>query len=501
MQFKQTKFEIYRQDSSTTNWANYTKENHLQYNAYVKPTEIGMDAVKFMATVKSLSRGITPLLDLTKGKGKTVKIKTSDWQWKLYGIPVRPAFVLEDYEPTNVTKGIHLTKFKIKLDCGFYVIGDVIVPDGPKIFQCRVQEDPIPDGNGFIYTLQLATDEKTLFLPQKFVQPGIKWRKLFSTYGEGRVGAGSTMFNELPHFIMRSWLSHVAKKYRITGDAARNKLVITPMIYDKGNQSIKKGGDMWTTWAEMIADQEWKMEEEYLLMYSRSTRSIIDEQTGSKVNQGPGLQELLEEGNIEYYNKFSIRLVTDFLRGIFFNRVGFENRDIYMLTGQVGIEMFSDSIKYIANGNYSDTSQFFIEEVKGKNARSQGGSLAFGNNYTRYNMQWGTLNVVHFPQYDNTEIHTQINPDTGLPVESQRFTFLNLGLGDGLSGDNLSYMEREGSETFGYMCGTHTPYGPNSGQFPMSYPGDYFDIYRSKQMGIQLTDPKLTGELIFNLQY
>ena len=104
------------------------------------------------------------------------------------------------------------------------------------------------------------------------------------------------------------------------------------MIYDKGNQSIKKGGDMWTTWAEMIADQEWKMEEEYLLMYSRSTRSIIDEQTGSKVNQGPGLQELLEEGNIEYYNKFSIRLVTDFLRGIFFNRVGFENRDIYMLT-------------------------------------------------------------------------------------------------------------------------------------------------------------------------
>ena len=97
MQFKQTKFEIYRQDSSTTNWANYTKENHLQYNAYVKPTEIGMDAVKFMATVKSLSRGITPLLDLTKGKGKTVKIKVVESN----GQPVLKKSIMEKFKAST----------------------------------------------------------------------------------------------------------------------------------------------------------------------------------------------------------------------------------------------------------------------------------------------------------------------------------------------------------------------------------------------------------------
>lgn len=55
------------------------------------------------------------------------------------------------------------------------------------------------------------TDDPTFFIPQKFFEPGEQWKKLFSTYSEARVGAGSTMYNESPYFIMRSWLTHTAK--------------------------------------------------------------------------------------------------------------------------------------------------------------------------------------------------------------------------------------------------------------------------------------------------
>ena len=501
MQFKQSKFQLFRQDGKELSWANYTMENHLGYNAYIKPTQIAQDAVQFIATTKSLSKGITPLMDLTKGQGKTITIDTREWEWKLYGTSCRPAIVIENVEDGNETCGIQFTKFKLKLDSDYYVIGDVLAPRGPKQFQARIQEEPIPDGNGYIYTLALMTDDPTFYLPSKFLQPGEQWKKMFSTYSEARVGAGSTMYNESPYFIMRSWLTHTAKKYRITGDAARARLVVRPLIVDSKTGKTDKGSDMWYHYAEAVAEREWKEEQEYILMYSRSTKKVIDEQTGLPVNQGPGLQELMEEGNVHYYNNFTIRLVENFLRDIFFNRVKPENRNIYMLTGQIGLEMFDKAVKNIVNGNFSDQAVYYIDDSGNKVDRSQGGTLSYGNYYKAYNMQWGTLIPVWFPLYDDLEKHTEINPDTGYPTESQRFTFLNLGLGDGMTSDNIMYVERKDSESFGYMCGTYTPYGPNKGNMPMSYPGDYFDVYRTKQLGIQLTDPKLTGELIFNMHY
>lgn len=113
---------------------------------------------------------------------------------------------------------------------------------------------------------------------------------------------------------------------------------------------------------------------------------------------------------------------------------------------------------------------------------------------------WGQLSVMHFPLYDDLEKQTEINPETGRPTESQRFTFLNLGLGEGITNDNLMFVEREKGESYGYVAGTFSPYGPASNEL-MSHSGDYYEVIRTKKCGIQLTDPKLTGELIFNMHY
>lgn len=500
MQNSPSKFLIHKDTRDNLNWANYTKENHLYYNGYVKPTELNKGAIKFLSTTKSLSSGTTPLLDLLKGKGKTEVISTSNWTWKMRGLNCRPAVVLRDEEPDNVTLGIQFTKFKIKLDTDFYVVGDIIYPSGPKKFQVRIQEEGVKDGDGMIYTVQLVTDDPSMYLPKKFVQPGTQWRKLFATYGEGRIGAGSTHNAETPEFEFYSWMSHIAKRYKVTGDAARTRLVIDPVY--KGENGMYKSTDkrMWTYMQEAIFDNQWNNEIENLLMYSRSTQRIIDEQTGSVVRQGPGLQELMEEGNILYYNNFSVKLVENFIRDIHFNRVKPENRNIYMLTGQIGMEMWNNAIANIANGKFSDMSAFYIDEKGNKADRSQGGTLTFGNYWKGYNMQWGTLIPVWFPPYDDLEKHTEINPATGYPTESQRFTFLNLGLGEGLTNDNLVYMERERSASYGYVSGTFSPFGPANNEL-MAHAGDYYEVIRTKQCGIQLTDPKMTGELVFNMHY
>ncbi len=500
MQNKISKFQLYRQDGGNLTWGNYTKENHLYYNGYVKPVELAVDSVNFVATSKSLTRGTTPLLDLTKGKGKTINISGNEWTWKLYGMNCRPAVVLEDVELGNVTLGIQLTKFKIKLDCDHYVIGDVLAPRGPKQFQVRIQEEPIKDGDGWIYTVQLVTDDPTFYMPKKFVKEGEQWKKLFSTYGEGRIGAGSTVNSDMPYFVMQSWVSHIAKRYKVTGDAASTRLVVQPLVMGDDGKYSKSKGNYWTYAQDAEFEHQWKQDIENLSMYSRSTRRVIDEQTGNMVRQGPGLQELLEEGNIQYYNKFSVKLVEDFLSDIFFNRVKFKDRNIVMLTGQVGMQLWNDAIANIANGKFSDMASYYIDDNGKKADRSQGGTMGFGNYYKTYNMMWGQLSVVHFPLYDDLEKQTEINPNTGRPTESQRFTMLNLGLGEGITNDNLMFVEREKGESYGYVAGTFSPYGPANKEL-MSHTGDYYEVIRTKKCGMQLTEPKLTGELIFNMHY
>ena len=71
-------------------------ENHLAYNAYIKPTKLGEDAMQFVCTTKSLSRNLTPLTDMTTGKGKVKMIDTSEWEWKLYGVIVDPIIDIID---------------------------------------------------------------------------------------------------------------------------------------------------------------------------------------------------------------------------------------------------------------------------------------------------------------------------------------------------------------------------------------------------------------------
>lgn len=502
MQFRKSKFELYKQNDPKTSWANYTMENHLAYNAYIKPTKLGEDAMQFVCTTKSLSRNLTPLTDMTKGKGKVKMIDTSEWEWKLYGIGYRPAIVLEDYEVDNLFLGKGQSKFKIKLDCDYFRVGDILIPRGPKQFQVRVQEEPYADGDGTVYTVSLITDDHNFFLPKQFTRPGEQWKKIGTSYSEARIGAGSTSSGDMPHFVMRSWLTKMAKSYRITGDAAAAKLVVKPYLEVEGGKYQQASSDMWFTVQEAIAEREWKQEKEMMAMYSRSTRSLIDEQTGLPVKQGPGLQELLEEGNIQYYNKFSINLVKDFLRDIFFDRIEFKNRNIYMLTGQIGLELFDEAVKDIVNGSFSDQATYYIDDNGNKMDRSQGGSLGYGNYYKVYNMMWGKLIPIHFPAYDNRDFHTEINPATGYPVESQRFTFVDLGFGDGLGGDNLYWIEKNKGEKFGYTCGTYGPYGPTNGlNMPMSHSNDWFEVIRESSQGVQLTDPHKTGELIFNLQY
>ena len=250
-----------------------------------------------------------------------------------------------------------------------------------------------------------------------------------------------------------------------------------------------------TSVAEVKFNKEFEMEKELHLMYQRSSSTVVDESTGYYVNQGPGLQEILEDGYREYYNTFSIGLVRDFLTDIFFGRVAYDQRNVVMWTGEIGLRLFDEAINQITQGYFKDMKDYFIK-VDG-NSLVPGGPTGLSYTetpWTQYKFKLGgSLTVMHMKAYDDVTFNTILD-ENGYPAESSRFTFVNYGLGDGF-GKNIAYLKSSRDVAYGYTGGLSNPYGNNQGSL-MSHAGDFWTVHRMEDAGIMVKDVTKCGELI-----
>ena len=95
-------------------------------------------------------------------------------------------YILEDIEPGNTTKGIDGTTFKIKISRREFGHGDIITYD--KYNGCEMyivpDEDILPMGDAFIYTVQLVNNDNYKFLDNKYLANGTKIFRKGSARGE-----------------------------------------------------------------------------------------------------------------------------------------------------------------------------------------------------------------------------------------------------------------------------------------------------------------------------
>ena len=108
------------------------------------------------------------------------------------------------------------------------------------------------------------------------------------------------------------------------------------------------------------------------------------------------------------------------------------------------------------------------------------------------------LELIHCPLYDDREINFEIDPLTGFPVESQRFTFLDFSGGEGKS-SNIKFFKKKGGYKLGYVSGLQNPYGPANGEM-MSHGGDYYTMIVNDESGVHIEDVTRCGELILARQ-
>lgn len=460
--------------------ANDTEMNHLAKAGLVVSEKISR---KLERQFISRKNEYNPMQSYAAANPKAVKKMTQDVvEWELMGASERPLVSLQDANPSDVRKGLGKTVFEIILDSNWYKVGDVIAP-GNKKYLLRVQRPPVKVGGakGYKYSVVFHEDDPTLFLPSSYVKPGQKFAKLFSTYGEGSDSAGSTHF-AMP-FSLRTQTSQIKKEYKITGDAALKGVLEIALMDETGKVHDSK----WINYADAEFKAQFAREKEMLIWYGRESNKTPDT-TGRPVRTGAGIEQLMESSHLHYYNKLTTKLVQEYLMDIFYNRVGFNSRHVVAYTGEYGAYALHKALEDDASKFLTlDTS--IINDAAGSEFNQN--AKEFGRQFVRYRGPNGIVfDIKHNPCYDDTSKQWLIDPYTGKPAESQKFTFFDLT--DSKGGNNLEILQ--GVKKSGYVSGLTTPYGANNGAM-MSNSEDAYTMVEYEECGVRIHDVSRCGQM------
>lgn len=499
-----SKFLIYKEPVGGKQWANYTDENVLLLTHQVRPYEDLTDPViDYVSTaLPSLAGKRTPLQDLLMGSGRVRTVTTDTVRWKLRGTGEISAESIENLHPGVECPGIQGSEFQIKLNVEWYVPGDVLMPDLAKECQVVVQHsEPIPDGVGFIYNVQIVDRDPNSFFPPELLEPGLKWLKLDSVYSEASRGYGSFMTSGDSYIEFESSLTDYGKTMEVTNKAHTLNLKLVPC--DAKDKPMKNYPTQLISYleAEFIAQAKW--EKELRLFYGRSAgNQIVDSTVGYHRRIGPGLLEFLEDGNVISYplEGGSIEMFVDYLNAIWFDRVPFSERNVVVYTGQGGLTLWESWIaeKYATSPvapKYDD----FVGSAKSFDSKNYKG-LKFKTAYfTEYNIfPAGSITVAHWPILDSTWLNGSLtHPRTGLPITSYHFIVLDYGLGNG-GGNNIELIKRKDSEVYTYHCGVWSPVGALNNRngksgFTSAGPHRSYQLYHADTYGLRVKDITLTA--------
>lgn len=411
-----------------------------------------------------------PLYQLSSFGGKNiinVDNARGEYKWQT---PVSQdlAYIIEDIEPSNTTKGVDGTTFKIKINRREFGHGDIITYD--KYNGCEMYitvDDILPMGDGFIYTVQLVNNDNYKFLDNKYLANQTKLFRKGSARGEygerfsdiqSRAG-----FREYYNFVGGAE-AHVHYSVSSRADLmARNGMnadgtVPVTEIWRNFDKSL----DPAITSIEGIASTMGKdylkramgngtlsrtflttMEAALLTKIATDMETYLMWGHGGRIKQdGPddmrlsvGLWKQLDNSFKKVYNKsnFSLELFRGEIYNFYAGRVEFQGpdpkRQLIVQTGIGGMRMVNEAIKreavnsgiFLTSGSANTG---IGNAINGTNAMD----LNFGFAFTSYVIPFlANVKFVLNPAFDNLHTNDIENPIIdGNPLSSYSFVIFDI---------------------------------------------------------------------------
>jgi hypothetical protein len=426
---------------------------------------------------------------LTAGSGRVADkykaLGNNEYIWPMMGDLTKPIAITG----ACVGNGLGFSTFTAPLAEKYFFEG-CVVHFGDEHIQARQQGDAVQVGNDWITTFKLVTDDAAAFVPATLLVSGNLVSYMYTAYEEGSRGGGS--FEAYP-FWFKNQMTTLRMSYGMTGEAATD-IMILEMGDEKGSKS-----NLWmyaSDYQKMLVWQQMVERYRWYGTYNKTPQGEIHLKgaNGRPVSIGDGVLNQIADTNVWNYGVLTNDLMNDFLTDLLVASKDAENKKLMMFTGIGGIRQFQDSI-LAAYSNVQIVDTTFVSK--------NGMGMSFDNqSWTTYKGILNTeITVVHNPLYDDRTFHTQLHPDTGLPLESYRMTFLDFSDYAGEPNISLVTKGKDGDNRamrMWYTAGAEDPYGSkNTGanKIMRSSSLDGFECFYLSQQGIKVTNPLACGEL------
>lgn len=481
LQVRQAKFDSRRM----------TDLNHWTKNLAVKPEVFeAPHRAMFASKTNSLNLSSGNILETVFGLGKTVYEDHLEYGWKMNIAGFKPITILENRTPGN-TPGKYRQPITVVVDVDFAAIGESWSPGSSDKSQIATVQAKKAEGKNFVYTLKTYTDTAEHFINPRYLAPGTKWTRMYTMRGEA---AESGSYIETSTDVeFRNSIVKLRKEYKVTDYAAQAMLDIA---FEDEN------GKRYNSWMSLQeAQYHMAMNKEMTLhaLYSRlGDEPLIDPDSGYPIKPGAGMEQQISfGGNVERYTTLSAELIEAFFDRMVYSRISpGDLGEVIGFSGHYGMKEFSKALDVWTGGKaiIRESSQFNGKDAKGVHNNS----LRAGYQFTIFDLpNGGSFRLIHNPLNDDKSVHRDIDPLTGIPLQSQRITILDVTGGNGASintKDNIHLVRKNKVYGSTIIEGRYGPGGVLSKNAKHS--GDYYEVHISDSISIKIKDPTVTGELI-----
>lgn len=342
----------------------FTDQNFL-YNNYSKDSFTVYKGLLALWNQRSIIN--TPLLQMTELNNSVMYVPNTEGRFR-YSIPYEldAPYIVENIEKDNLFPGRDGQRFKIKLNENCFTNTDILTVDMRDGIQLYITDEEIyQESDGWVYTVEIvATSRRGMSYPHEFMQPGKQYMKIQNVNGEydtqmSAISTGSGFMDlemELGggHRSVTHWITGYADMCRVDESKHPHLAFINQRLENRGGVTMYANTDAkgkvipssisWHNTIEMMLRAEMEQMTENGLMWAQGGY-VSGGQGRKKVKVASGLYPQLRNGNRVTYNKISLEMIERNVANLFYNSgIPVQQRKTKIMTGQGGINQISKEL-------------------------------------------------------------------------------------------------------------------------------------------------------------
>ena len=497
------KLKAYQMTAPITDWGNAISDEQHVY-AYFKGD---MQRARDFYT-KVLEFQTPVVTDVIKKFPTKVFDTDHEFYWDIITSARRNIALVEarTEDGTTVTSstnlvGVGTTPFYLVFNTNYFAKGDVVIGSRNE-YPLRIVEEPRTEGTNMVCKVELMGGVST-GMPADLLLSGERFSLEYDPVEPGMSRRVGDIHFSVPTKMSSTFSTH-RLQHKADGNMLNKKVAIgIPFVDKNGNVKVENS---WMHYAVMVFEDEWRMREANLILYSRSNRNANGEwmnygDSGRAIQQGAGLYEQVESGNVEYYTNSNeiVPKLEAALEEISYGKIPRKNRKFLV---QVG------SKAYKAITRYATTDGSGWKDISLQNpayaTKAAGNDVPNGVRINNYQVnEWITPTGMHLvfeiQDFLDDPVRNKLYHHEGGLLTSYRVDIWHIG--NDISEPNIQICRPRGFETeqpISYQAGPRNPFtGANSNPY-MSYDEDSASIHRLGKVGVCVYDPSRCYSLIAN---